>query len=92
MTKKQKCFELLDKQNYILDQQAFEIFGGEEGMYLVYPYKNMWRKLQADKNFFKDKIIVEKRKSYRCHLVRVKGMEENAGYKVGKDFYDTVVV
>lgn len=86
----QKVYELLDKQGYITDQQACEIWGDEDGVYKVEEHKRIWRKLNADRDFFKDKKIVEKKKGYRCHLVRLENMD--SWYKVGKEFFSEIVI
>lgn len=89
-TKKQLIFEILDKQGYILDHQTVDIFGDESGVWKVCEYVRMWKRLQSDTDFFKDKKIIEKVKSGRHHLVRT---DPKAGfYKVGKEFYETIKV
>jgi len=89
--KKQKVFEILNTQGYILDKQSAKIFG-EAGLYKIYEYIRMWNRLNKDREYFKDKKIVEKKKSYRCHMVRIEGQEDNCFFKVGKDFFDEVIV
>jgi len=89
-TKKQKIFEVLDKQGYILDEQTVDIFGDESGVWKVWEYVRMWKRLNQDKNFFKAFVVIEKSRGHRSHLVRVQGQE--SWYKVGKEFYETITL
>lgn len=88
MTKYEQVAEILDKQGYILDQQSFKIFG--ENWTGSSEYVRKWKRLQADKNFFKDKEIIEKKKGNRCYMIRTTDGEVNCYYKVGKEFYVTL--
>ena len=92
MTKRQQIFDILDKHGYISDTQTVKIFGDEGGIWKIGDYVRIWRKLQSDRDFFADKKIIEKSKGYRCHTVRVEGQEDNQWYKVGKEFYDSIVL
>lgn len=87
-TKYEQVAEILDKQGYITDSETVKIFGIEGGLYNVHEHVRIWKKLRADKEFFADKKIVEKRKGHRCHLVRVEG--QDSYYKVGKQFYNSI--
>lgn len=89
LTKRQQVFEILDKKGYILDDQTSKIFG-ENKLWCVSEHIRIWKKLQTDRNFFKDVKIVEKKKGYRCHLVRTKNMKDGQYYKVGKEFYNEI--
>lgn len=91
-TKYEQVAEILVREDYISDAQAFKIWGSEEGMYKVLEQMRIWKKLQADRNFFADKKIVEKTKGHRSHLVRIDGQEKNQYYKVGKEFYKEVKI
>lgn len=90
-TKREQVFEILDKQGYILDAQTVKIFG-EERLWCVSEHIRIWKKLNADRAFFKDKKVIEKHKGHRCHLVRVEGQEKHKMYKVGKEFFNEVEV
>ena len=85
-TKYEQVSEILDKQGYILDDQTAKIFGNDK-IYAVSEHIRKWKKLQSDREFFKDKTIYEKQKGHRCHLVRI---SEECWYKVGKEFYNEV--
>lgn len=87
-TKYEQVAEILDKQGYITDSETFKIYGNESDLYKVREHVRIWKKLQADKQFFADKKIVEKQKGHRCHLVRVEG--QDSYYKVGKQFYNSI--
>lgn len=91
-TKYQQIAEILDKDGYISDSQLFKIWGDETGMYKSQEHIRRYKKLQADRNFFADKKIIEKKKGYRCHLVHIDGEPKNSYYKVGKQFYDSVLL
>jgi len=88
--KQERIFEILDKQGYILDQQTVDIFGDESGVYKVLEHTRIWKKLKADREFFKDKKIVEKAKLHRLHSVRLEN--ETMFYKVGKEFFNEVIL
>lgn len=90
-TKQEQVFGILDKQGYILDDDSAEIFGNDK-IYCVSEHIRIWKKLNEDRKFFSDKKIIEKRKGYRCHIVRVEGQTENQGYKVGKEFFKEIDV
>lgn len=89
-TKKERIFKILKEQGWISDKQSAEILG--ENCYNVYEYKRMWVKLNSDREFFEGKKIIEKKKGYRCHMVRIAGMEEGEYYKVGKEFFNELSV
>ena len=89
-TKYQQIAEIIEKEGYLSDSQAFKIYGDESGIYKSLEYLRKWKRLQSDKAFFGDKKIIAKRKGYRSHLIQIKGMKEGAWYKVGKEFYDTI--
>jgi len=94
--KYEQVAEILDKQGYILDDQTFKIFG-ETGLWKVHEHIRVWNKLHSDREFFKDKKIVEKKKGYRCHLVRIDSTPYVAGgdnqfYKVGKEFFKEIEI
>ena len=86
-TKKQQVFDILDKQGYILDDQSAKIFGVAK-MYNVGEYVRQWKRLQADRKFFKGKKIVEKKATRWKHLVRLDGQENY--YYVGRNFFDEI--
>jgi hypothetical protein len=92
-SKKEQVFEILDKQGYILDKEVYKIFG-EMGLYKIHEYLRIWKKLKADREFFKDKVIVAKEKGHRMHLVKIKHNEQkeldNEFYKVGKEFWNEI--
>jgi hypothetical protein len=88
-TKYEQVAEILDKQGYILDDQTAKIFGNDK-IYAVSEHIRIWKKLKSDREFFALVKIVEKKKGYRSHLVRLEG--QNHYYKVGKEFYNTVVI
>lgn len=90
-TKHQQVAELLEKEGYISDSQTVKIWGNETGIYRVYEHIRIWKKLQADRNFFANKKIIEKKKGYRSHLVRIEGQEKGSYYKVGKEFFNEVL-
>lgn len=89
-TKFEQIGELIEKNGHVLDSELFKIWGDETGLYKAQEHIRRYKKLQADRNFFSDKKIIEKRKSYRCHIVRIEGQEEHQGYKIGKDFYKEI--
>lgn len=89
-TKFEQIAEILDKEGYISDTQAFKIYGDESGIYKVKEHIRIWKKLKADKEFFADKKIIEKKKGYRSHLVRVETDPANSYYKVGKEFFNSI--
>ena len=91
-TKREKIFEILDQQGHILDQQTVDIFGSEEGVYKVSEHIRIWRKLRADQHFFQGKKIIAKMKGHRSHMVRLETEPENSWYKVGKEFYNTILL
>lgn len=82
--KQQKVFEILDIQGYILDDQSAKIFGND-GLYKVYEHIRIWKKLQSDREFFKDKKILSVKKGYRSHLAEI---TPERYYKIGKEFYN----
>lgn len=90
-SKYQQVAEILNEQGYILDEQTAEIFGNDK-IYRVFEHERIWRKLQQDKEYFKDKEIIEKKKGYRCHLVRTIDMRKDSYIKVGKEFYNLVQI
>lgn len=94
-SKKEQVFEILDKQGYILDDQSAKIFGNDK-IYRVHEYIRIWARLKSDREFFKDKNIIEKKKGYRMHLVRIKHVEQveldSEFYKVGNEFYNEVIL
>lgn len=90
-SKKEKVFEILDKQGYILDDQKAKIFGNSN-IYKIYDYERIWKKLTSDRDYFKDLLIIEKKKGHRCHLVRTKDMNEGSYLKVGKEFYNEITI
>lgn len=89
-TKREKIFELLDQCGYISDSQAVKIYGNEDGIYKINEHIRIWKKLRSDENFFSDKKIIEKKKGYRSHLVRIQGQQEGQYYKVGKEFFNLI--
>ena len=89
--KREQVFELLDKQGYILDQDLFKICPDENWLCNAQEHIRAWDKLKKDREFFKDKKIVEKKKGYRSHLVRLEGMKQDSYYKVGKEFYNEIL-
>ena len=89
-TKFQQIADCLEKDGYLSDTQAVKIYGDESGIYKCLEHVRIWKKLQADRQFFADKKIIEKRKGHRCHLVRVEGQTEHEAYKVGKEFYNEI--
>ncbi len=91
-SKFEQVAEILDKEGYISDSQAFKIWGDETGVYKVLEHERIWKKLQQDRHFFADKEIIEKTTGHRCHLVRVQGQEKGEYYKVGKEFYKEVEI
>lgn len=91
-TKYEQVAEILDKEGYISDTQTAKIWGGEEGIYNVSEHIRIWKKLQSDRSFFEDKKIIEKKKGYRCHLIRIEGLEDNQWYKVGKEFFKEIKI
>lgn len=90
-TKYEQVAEILDKQGYILDDQTAKIFGNDR-IYCVSEHVRKWKKLQSDRNIFSTKKIVEKKKGYRCHLVRTEDMAINSYFRVGKEFWNEVVI
>ncbi len=90
-TKFEQVGEILEKEGYLSDSQAYKIWGNEEGMYKSLEHIRIWRKLQHDRDYFKNDKIVEKKKGHRCHLVRIEGMGKDSYYKVGKEFYNEIV-
>ena len=87
--KRELVFDILNKQGYILDKQTCEIFG-ESGLWKVGEHVRIWKKLKEDTSFFEGKKVLEKRKGYRCHLIRTDGMEEGKWYRVGKEYYNSI--
>jgi hypothetical protein len=90
-TKQQQVFEILDKEGYIYDAQTAKIFG-EAKLYSVSEHIRIWKRLKSDQEFFANKKITEKKKGHRCHLVHVDGEPKNSYYRVGKEFFNLVVV
>ncbi len=88
-TKQQQVFEILDKQGHILDDETAKIFGNDK-IYRVSEYIRIWVRLQADREYFKDKKIVEKSKGHRCHLIKLDG--EQHYYKVGKEYWNEIIL
>lgn len=91
-TKYQQIAEILENNGYISDTQTVKIYGDESGIYKVFEHIRKWKRLQKDRNFFADKKIIDKTKGRRCHLVRVGSLEENQYYKVGKEFWNEIVI
>ena len=85
---KQKIWNKLDKDGYCTDSDLAKIYGKEPNFSTAEEYKRAWHKLRAEKLEFADKEIVEKHHSGRRYFVRLKGMDRNTWYKVGKDFYN----
>lgn len=86
-TKRQQVFEILDKKGFILDDEAVKILGNEN-LCNISEYVRMWKAYTRDVEYFENKEIVEKHKSYRKHLVRLKGCD--SWLAVSKQFFDTV--
>jgi ribosomal protein S8 len=86
-TKYEQVAEILDKEGYLSDTNAFKIWGSEEGIYKQSEHVRIWRKLQQDRNSFSDRKVVELKKGHRSHLVRFEGMGENQYYKIGKEYF-----
>lgn len=84
-SKYEQVAEILEKQGYILDDQSAKIFGNDK-LYRVNEHVRIWKKLQSDREFFRDKKIYDKKKGHRCHLVKI-SKENDFWYKVGKEFY-----
>ena len=90
-SKYEQIAEILNRQGYILDDQAAKIFGND-CIYKVLEHERIWKKFNQDKEWFKDKKIIEKKKGYRCHLVRTIDMRKDSYIKVGKEFYNSIVL
>jgi len=88
-TKTSQIYDILDRQGYILDNQAVKIFG-EKKLYNVGEYVRRWKRLQADRAFFEGKKIVEKKAMTRKHLVRLDGDQHY--YQVGKEFFEEIKI
>ncbi len=87
-TIKQKIFDELDKTGYLTDSQVAKIYGAKEINFTTSEnYKGMWRRFNADLNFFKGKKIIGVEKGHRIYLVKI---DTGEFYKVGKDFYDEI--
>jgi len=86
MSLKQKIFEKLDKDSYILDQEYFKLVGKDEepNFTTLCEYKRQWGRLQADKSFFMGK----KCKLEKHGKTRIAIMEDGTCYKVGKEYYE----
>lgn len=89
-TKFQQVCEVLDREGYLSDTEAVKIWGNEEGIYKSLEHVRIWKKLNADRDFFADKKIIEKKKGYRTHLVRTADQPKDQYYKVGKEFYNSL--
>lgn len=92
-TKYQQIAEVLERrEGFISDQDIYNIYDCEDGLWKAQEHIRIWKKLQADRKFFKDKRIIEKEKGHRCHLVRIEGQNDGSFYKVGKQFYNEVTI
>lgn len=91
-TKYERVAEILDKDGYLSDTKACKIWGNEEGVYKCLEHIRIWKKLQSDREYFKNVKIIEKKKGHRCHLIKIEGLGENSYYKVGKEFYKECIV
>lgn len=87
--KREQVFEILDKNGWISDDETVKIFT-EEGLWKVSEHIRIWKKLNADRDFFSGKNIIEKRKGHRCHLVKTDEMADGQYYKVGKEFFNEI--
>lgn len=90
MTIKQKIWDKMEKDGYITDQELALIYGKEPNFYTAEIYKTQWRNFTYDRDFFKNKDIVEKSHHCRRYLVRLKGM--TSWYTVHKEFYQSIVI
>jgi len=81
----------MDKDGYVLDYELAKIYGKEPNFCTAEIYKRQWSKLNADKEYFADKKIIEKEHHKGKYLVRFEGLEENQFMKVGRDFYLTLM-
>ena len=84
---KDSVFQKLDNQGYITDQESYEIYGREPNFVTLEEYKRQWRRLQADREFFKDKIIVSAHKGNKRALVDT----PDGSYIVGREYFDEIV-
>ena len=87
MTLKQKIFKALDETSYLSDTMVAKIWGGEPNWTTAEEYKRQWRKLKADREFFKDIKILSLEKGRRCYLAEY---EKGKYYKIGKDYYEEI--
>jgi hypothetical protein len=85
---KKKIFEHLDKHGYIMDKDVAKIWGKEPNWSTAEEYKRAWRKLQSDRNFFGD-MKYYKLSNYRGKYMFM--LDENRGYRIGKDYYFELV-
>lgn len=90
--KYEQVAEILEKEGYLSDSNAFKIWGDESGIYKALEHIRIWRKFKQDQNYFADKKIIEKKKGHRCHLVRTSEMLDGQFYKVGKEFFNSISV
>lgn len=89
-TKYEQVAEILEREGYLSDTNAFKIWGSEEGTYKSLEHVRIWKKLQTDREFFKNKKILEKTKGYRSHLIRTDDIGEGQFYKAGKEFWNEI--
>lgn len=84
-TLKSKIFQALDEHDYLTDTMVAKIWGKEPDWTTAEEYKRQWRRLKADREFFKDIKILSLEKTKRGHLAEY---EKGKYYKIGKDFYE----
>jgi len=76
----------LDKGDYITDQDLYNFCNKEPNYSTFQEYLRKWNRLQADKEFFKNKIIKSKIKCQGKHLLEISGEY----FTCGQDYYKTI--
>ena len=76
----------MDKDGYITDQDLFHIYGKEPNFLTGETYKDQWRRLNGNRNFFKDKEILYVEK-YRGLRATLNGEE---WYRLSPDYWEEI--
>jgi len=89
MNLKQKVFNLLDEKGYMTDSDFAKFYKKDEPCFWTKQiYTMAWRRLQADREYFKDKKII-KLSYYRRH--RQASLDGNLWVRIGKDYFEEIL-
>ena len=87
---KQYVYEKMEKDGYVTDQEIFDFTKKETSLYTACEYKDQWRRLNRDRNFFADKKIIGKERmgnKRKRYAIQIEGGEY---YACGKEYFNEV--